>query len=104
MSYVKQDDDHDDDDDDDAEFSADNEAEPLSEEDEGMIAALLDIPAFAGAESLEMEVVSWADGTPVGTVSLAPSVFGVPVRRDVVNEVVRWQLARRRSGNGQVHM
>lgn len=52
--------------------------------------------------NLEMEVVSWADGTPTGTISLSPSVFGVPVRRDVVHDVVRWQLAKRRSGNGQV--
>lgn len=47
-------------------------------------------------------MVGWADGASVATVSLAPSVFGVPVRRDVVHEVVRWQLARRRKGNGQV--
>ncbi|CAN0398867.1 unnamed protein product, partial [Hapterophycus canaliculatus] len=49
-----------------------------------------------------VEVLSWADGSPVATRELAPSVFGVPVRRDVVHDVVRWQLARRRSGNGQV--
>lgn len=66
-----------------------------------MIEALLDIPDLAGV-NLEVEVRSWVEGSAVGTVSLAPSVFAVPVRRDVVHDVVRWQLARRRSGNGQV--
>lgn len=78
------------------------ETDPLSEEDHDAIAALLDIPGLAATDDLEVEVVAWADGAPVATVSLAPSVFGVPVRRDVVHEVVRWQLARRRKGNGQV--
>ncbi|CAM9373796.1 unnamed protein product [Ectocarpus sp. 13 AM-2016] len=77
------------------------ETDPLSEEDHDAIAALLDIPGLAATDDLEVEVVAWADGAPVATVSLAPSVFGVPVRRDVVHEVVRWQLARRRKGNGQ---
>lgn len=84
-------------------FSEDgDEAGPLSEEDENMIASILDIPAFAGADSLDVGVVCWADGSSAGSISLAPSVFGVPVRRDVVHDVVRWQLARRRKGNGQV--
>ncbi|CAN0466530.1 unnamed protein product, partial [Ectocarpus sp. 12 AP-2014] len=77
------------------------ETDPLSEEDHDAIAALLDIPGLAATDDLEVEVVAWADGAPVATVSLAPSVFGVPVRRDVVHEIVRWQLARRRKGNGQ---
>eukprot|EP00903_Cladosiphon_okamuranus_P020626 g18936.t1 len=61
---------------------------------------LLDIPDLNGV-SLDVEVKSWRDGTPVGTVSLSPKVFSVPMRRDVVHDVVRWQLAKRRSGNGQ---
>lgn len=65
--------------------------------------ALLDIPDLTEV-NLDVEVTSWVDGSPVGTVSLAPEVFGVPVRRDVVHDVVRWQLAKRRSGNGQVSM
>lgn len=81
---------------------AGEETDPLSEEDHDAIAALLDIPGLAATDDLEVEVVAWADGAAVATVSLAPSVFGVPVRRDVVHEVVRWQLARRRKGNGQV--
>lgn len=100
VTYVKQDNDEGD-----AaaeELSEDQEAEQLSEEEEGMIASLLDIPAFTGTDTLDVDVVSWADGSPVGNMSLAPSVFGMPVRRDVVHDVVRWQLAKRRSGNGQV--
>lgn len=83
------------------EEDASHELEPLSEEDLGMIEALLDIPDLTDV-SLDVGVKSWIDGTPVATVSLVPSVFGVPVRRDVVHDVVRWQLAKRRSGNGQV--
>lgn len=64
--------------------------------------ALLSIPELA-SPNFEVEVLSWADGSPVATRELSPSVFGVPVRRDVVHDVVRWQLARRRSGNGQVN-
>eukprot|EP00752_Nemacystus_decipiens_P012433 g11015.t1 len=83
-----------------AEEGDDAPEEPLSEEDLGVIEALLDIPDLTEA-NLDVEVKSWADGSPVGTISLAPDVFGVPVRRDVVHDVVRWQLAKRRSGNGQ---
>lgn len=82
-----------------ADFSTEEDAESLSEQEQDAIEALLDIPAFTGTE---VEVVSWAEGAVVGTRALDPSVFGVPVRRDVVHDVVRWQLARRRSANAQV--
>lgn len=36
---------------------------------------------------------------PGSSVELNPSVFGVPLRRDIVWEVVRWQRACRRSGH-----
>ena len=35
----------------------------------------------------------------LGTVSLNPAVFSVPLRRDVIWQVVRWQRACRRSGH-----
>lgn len=35
----------------------------------------------------------------VGSISLAESVFGLPERKDILLEVIRWQLAKRRSGN-----
>ena len=76
-----------------------DEDHSLSAEDLDAIKSLLDIPAFAGTE---VQVTSWADGSAVGMRSLEPSVFGVPVRRDVVHDVIRWQLAKRRSGNGNV--
>ncbi|CAM9622246.1 unnamed protein product [Scytosiphon promiscuus] len=82
------------------EFSAEEDGEYLSQEDLDTIEALLNIPGLA-SPSFEVEVLSWTDGSPVATRELAPSVFGVPARRDVVHDVVRWQLARRRSGNGQ---
>lgn len=64
-----------------------------------MIETLLDIPAFRGTD---VQVFDWKNGAPIGTRLLDPTVFGVPVRRDVVHDVIRWQLARRRSGNGKV--
>lgn len=56
----------------------------------------------AGAANTQVDVISWSDGTSVSTRSLDPQVFGVPVRRDVVHEVIRWQLAGRRAGNAKV--
>lgn len=34
----------------------------------------------------------------VGDVELDPTLFGLPVRRDILHRVVRWQLAKRRAG------
>lgn len=76
-----------------------SDVETLSEEELGVIESLLDIPAITGTE---VEVISWADGTPISKRLLEPSVFGVPLRRDVIHDVIRWQLARRRSGNAKV--
>lgn len=81
------------------ELEGEEEEQSLSEEDLDAIESLLDIPPFAGTE---VQVTSWENGSVVGMRSLEPSVFGVPVRRDVVHDVIRWQLARRRSGNGNV--
>lgn len=53
-------------------------------------------------EGTEVPIISWEDGSPVKTRSLDPSVFGAPLRRDVVYDVVRWQLAKRRSGTAKV--
>ena len=33
-----------------------------------------------------------------GTIELDPAVFGQPVRGDILHQVVRWQLAKRRQG------
>ncbi|MDR3517367.1 MAG: 50S ribosomal protein L4 [Azospirillaceae bacterium] len=35
----------------------------------------------------------------VGEIELADSVFGVPVRKDLLARMIAWQLAKRRSGN-----
>ena len=46
-----------------------------------------------------MEVkVTTLDRGEAGTIELAPAVFEVPVRPDIMHEVVRWQLAKRRQG------
>lgn len=46
-----------------------------------------------------MEVkVQTLDQGEAGTIDLAPAVFEVPVRPDIMHEVVRWQLAKRRQG------
>ena len=79
----------------------------LSEEERDAIESLPETSDSAGLSpagdpATQVSVVSWADGSPVGTRLLDPNVFGIPVRRDVVHEVVRWQLAKRRKGNGKV--
>lgn len=39
-------------------------------------------------------------GATLGTVSLPPSVFGLPLRRDLLHRVVVWQAAKARQGGG----
>jgi large subunit ribosomal protein L4 len=38
------------------------------------------------------------DNQEVGDIDLADTVFGLPVRRDILARVVNWQLAKRRAG------
>ena len=46
---------------------------------------------------LNHEVVN-SEGKAVGTITLDPTVFGAPVKTDLVHQVVRWQRAKRRAG------
>lgn len=39
------------------------------------------------------------DSENVGSVNLSDTVFGLEVREDILHRVVRWQLAKRQSGN-----
>ena len=39
------------------------------------------------------------DNKAVGEIELADTVFGVPVRTDLLHRMVNYQLAKRRSGN-----
>jgi large subunit ribosomal protein L4 len=47
---------------------------------------------------MKLDVVN-LDAQTVGSVELAPEVFGVEVRRDILARMVNYQLAKRRSGN-----
>jgi large subunit ribosomal protein L4 len=38
------------------------------------------------------------DQSEAGTIDLSPAVFEQPLRSDILHQVVRWQLARRRQG------
>jgi large subunit ribosomal protein L4 len=44
-------------------------------------------------------VVKNLQGQQVGEIALDATVFGAPVRRDILARLVNWQLAKRRSGN-----
>ncbi|MDB1135259.1 50S ribosomal protein L4 [Candidatus Anaplasma sp. TIGMIC] len=46
---------------------------------------------------MEISVVNIANEV-VGSIDLNPQIFGLEARRDVLKEVVNWQLAKRRSG------
>jgi large subunit ribosomal protein L4 len=49
-----------------------------------------------------MEIaVTTLDHQDAGTLELNPAVFGQPLRRDILHDVVRWQLAKRRQGTHQ---
>ncbi|ABC23484.1 50S ribosomal protein L4 [Rhodospirillum rubrum] len=42
--------------------------------------------------------VKTLDGKDAGSIELSDSVFGLPVRTDLLHRMVRWQLARRQAG------
>ena len=42
--------------------------------------------------------VTTLDRQDAGTIELNPAVFGQPLRSDILHQVVRWQLAKRRQG------
>ena len=42
--------------------------------------------------------VTTLDSESAGTMELDDAIFGVPVRADILNRVVKWQLAKRRAG------
>jgi large subunit ribosomal protein L4 len=54
--------------------------------------------AAPAATSLKVKVVNLQNQS-VGDIDLAPDVFGVEVRKDILARAVHWQLAKRRSGN-----
>ena len=49
---------------------------------------------------VKVDVVT-LDKKPVDTVVLSEAVFGVDIRVDVLQRVVRWQMARRQAGTHQ---
>ncbi|EQC31419.1 50S ribosomal protein L4 [Saprolegnia diclina VS20] len=54
---------------------------------------------FDAAGNVQAKLLSFTDGSEVGTLALNRSVFGAPIRKDILHRVVKWQLANRRSGN-----
>lgn len=46
----------------------------------------------------KVDVVSWNGTKKVGSVDLNPEVFEQPVKKAVLHALVKWQLAKRRSG------
>jgi large subunit ribosomal protein L4 len=52
--------------------------------------------------SFEMPVID-CQGQVVGTVHLPEHIFGIPVRKDILHRVVRWELAKRRKGTAKVN-
>ncbi len=47
--------------------------------------------------TMEVDVITLDQGE-AGKLELSPAVFGQPVRADILHQVVRWQLAKRRQG------
>src|SRR5215203_5266312 len=47
----------------------------------------------------DMEItMTTLDGTEAGSVTLSDAIFGLEPRADILQRVVRWQLAKRRAG------
>lgn len=79
--------------------------EDLDKLDEAQIPQLTALFAPDGTPCINattVNVVSWLNGSSAKQLTLDPSVFGVPIRRHVVHDVIRWQLAKRRKGNAKV--
>ncbi|KAK9846516.1 hypothetical protein WJX81_005775 [Elliptochloris bilobata] len=53
--------------------------------------------ADAGPPGVEVPLWNWRREA-LGTCTLPGDIFNVPVRRDILQRVVRWQLAKRRQG------
>ena len=51
---------------------------------------------------MKTKLIKFPDGETGNTVDLNKSVFGLPVRKDVLHACVRWQLAKRRAGTHSV--
>ena len=49
---------------------------------------------LAGGRVVEVPLWNWQRAA-LGSVTLPGDVFNVPVRRDILQRVVRWQLAKR---------
>ena len=67
--------------------------ECVNEQPCGSFACSLSYVAEA-AKDLDVPVYNIA-GETVGQTTLPGDIFGVPVRRDILHRVVRWQLAKR---------
>lgn len=52
--------------------------------------------------SFSVPVVNVTTGESVETVDLKPSIFGVPVRTDLLHQLVVWHLANKRKGLASV--
>ena len=46
---------------------------------------------------MEVAITTLEQGE-AGTIELSPAIFGQPLRADILHQVVRWQLAKRRQG------
>jgi len=50
---------------------------------------------------MELSVKNFENGTKIGQTTLNKLVFGVPIRRDIVHNVVKWERAKKRCANAQ---
>ena len=51
---------------------------------------------------MKREVMTFGDASVAGEVDLDESIFGVEARADILQRVVRWQLAKRQAGTHKV--
>src|ERR687891_1696843 len=49
------------------------------------------------SRSMQVSIIK-LDQSETGTIELSPAVFEQPLRSDILHQVVRWQLAKRRQG------
>ncbi len=55
-------------------------------------------PVYYVEPKLELPLKSFSTGVPLGSVSVSSELFNAPMRKDIIQRVVRWQRAKARQG------
>jgi len=78
-----------------------NIPENLEIEDPKIILPPKPIDIYEGVPPMSISVKKFGTDENVDEITLDKRVFGVPIRRDIVHNVIKWERAKQRSGTAQ---